>query len=177
MRRIAPVLLVLAALVPAAAVLAANVTRTSRPVRLLRTWEENIKVGTRELPRRVEVVFDYGEGVARQNFYTLEGELVGSRKITQNMPRPSSEEMAEAVALVRADPELGRIASRRSAVFEGGFALEEGRGERCGPGSRCLLVQLISPDRVGLIRWVAVDLVEREVAYRAYSPGFERSGR
>lgn len=177
MRRIAPLCLVLAALVPSAAVFAANVTRTSRPVRLLRTWEGSIKAGARELPRRIEVVFDYAEGVARENYYTLDGNLVGSRKITQNMPRPSEEEMAEAVALVRADPELGRIASRRSAVFDGGFALEEGRGERCGPGSRCLLVQLISPDRVGLIRWVAVDLVTRGIAYRAYAPDSERPGR
>lgn len=177
MRRIAPVLLVLAALVPAAAVLATTVTRTSRPVRLLRTWDETIKVGAREFPRRVEVVFDYAEGVARENYYTLDGALVGSKKITQNMPSPSPEEIAEALMVVRADPDLDRIALRRSAVFEGGFALEEGRGERCGPGSRCLQIQLISPDRVGLIRWVVVDLVKREIAYRVYTPGSERSAR
>ncbi len=177
MRRIVPVFLALAALVPAAVVPAATVTRTSRPVRLLRTWEETIKAGGREFPRRVEVLFDYGQGVARENYYTLDGQLVGSKKITQNMPGPSREEIAEAFAVVRADPELDRIASRRSAVFEGGFALEEGRGERCGPGSRCLQVQLISPDRVGLIRWVVVDLVKREIVYRAYTPGSEWSGR
>lgn len=177
MRRIAPAFLVLAALVPAAVALAATVTRTSRPVRLLRTWEETIKAGGREFPRRVEVVFDYGQGVARENYYTLDGQLVGSKKITQSMPGPSREEIAEAFTIVRADPELGRIASRRSAVFEGGFVLEEGRGERCGPGSRCLQVQLISPDRVGLIRWVVVDLVKREIVYRAYTPVSERSGR
>ncbi len=177
MRRIAPAFLVLAAVVPAAVALAATVTRTSRPVRLLRTWEETIKAGGREFPRRVEVVFDYGLGVARENYYTLDGELTGSRKITQNMPRPSREELTEALAVVHADPELDRIASRRSAIFEGGFALEEGRGERCGPGSRCVQIQLISPDRVGLIRWVVVDLVKRETVYRAYTPGSERASR
>ena len=177
MRRIVPVFLVLAVLVSATVALAATVTRTSRPVRLLRSWEEPMKVRLNDVPRRVEVVFDYGQGVARENYYTLDGELVGSKKITQNMPRPSREEIAEAVALVRADPELGRIASRRSAVFEGGFALEEGRGERCGPGSRCLQIQLISPDRVGLVRWVVVDLVKREIVYPAYTPAHGRTGR
>jgi hypothetical protein len=170
MRRIAPVLLVLAALVPAAAVLAANVTRTSRPVRLLRTWEENIKAGGREFPRRVEVVFDYGEGIARQNYYTLDGELVGSKRITQNMPAPSREEIAEAFALVERDPNFAPLFSRFRVVSEGGFLLQEGPGKPCGPGSRCLHVFLLSSDRAGLIRRVVVDLVKRDIPYTAYVP-------
>ena len=170
MRRIAPVFLVLAALVPAAAVLAANVTRTSRPVRLLRTWEETIKAGGREFPRRVEVVFDYGEGIARQNYYTLDGELVGSKRITQNMPAPSREEIAEAFALVERDPNFAPLFSRFRVVPEGGFLLQEGRGQPCGPGSRCLHVFLLSSDRAGLIRRVVVDLVKRDIPYTAYVP-------
>lgn len=170
MRRIAPVFLVLAVLVPAAAVLAANVTRTSRPVRLLRTWEENIKMGARELPRRVEVIFDYGEGVARENYYTLDGELVGSRKITQNMPRPSPEEIAEAFALVQRHPDFSPLFSRFRVVPDGGFLLQEDRGKPCGPGSRCLHVFLLSSDRAGLIRRVVVDLVKRDIPYKAYVP-------
>ena len=170
MRRIAPVFLVLAALVPAAAVLAANVTRTSRPVRLLRTWEETIKAGGREFPRRVEVVFDYGEGVARQNYYTLDGALVGSKRITQNMPAPSREEIAEAFALVERDPNFAPLFSRFRVVPEGGFLLQEGRGQPCGPGSRCLHVFLLSSDRAGLIRRVVVDLVKRDIPYKAYVP-------
>jgi hypothetical protein len=170
MRRIAPFFLVLAVLVPAAAVLAANVTRTSRPVRLLRTWEENIKMGTREVPRRVEVVFDYGQGVARENYYTLDGELVGSKKITQNMPRPSPEEIAEAFAVVQRHPDFAPIFSRFRVVPEGGFLLQEDRGQPCGPGSRCLHVFLLSSDRAGLIRRVVVDLVKRDIPYKAYVP-------
>ncbi len=168
MRRIAPLLLFLAALVPSAAT--AAVTRTSRPVRLLRTWEETVKAGGREFPRRVEVVFDYGQGVARENYYTLDGQLVGSKKITQNLPAPSPEEVAEAFALVQRDPDFAPIYTRFRVVPEGGFLLQEDRGKPCGPGSRCLHVFLLSSDRAGLIRRVVVDLVTGEIPYRSYNP-------
>jgi hypothetical protein len=147
------------------------VTKTSRPVRLLRTWEETIKAsGGREYVRRVELVFDYSAGVARENIYTPEGRLYGSRELRQNPPRPSEEEIAEAQDLVRRDPDLSRIVERRAAELDGGFLLEEERGKPCGPGSRCVLVQLLTADRQGLLRWTAVDLVERKVVYPVFVP-------
>ncbi len=148
------------------------VTRTSRPVRLLRTWDETIKAPNgRDYVRRVELVFDYGRGIAQERYFYGAGRRIdGTRDIKQSQPSPSPEEIAEARDLVRQDPELGRIAARRNAVFEGGFILEEGRGRRCGPGSRCLQIQLLSPDRAGLVRWTVVDLVKREIAYPVFVP-------
>jgi hypothetical protein len=179
MKRMFPALLIVAALAPAAVASAAEgVTRTSRPVRLLRTWSETVKTGAgRELPRRVEVVFDYGKGVARENYYNLAGRLVGSRKMTQNMPAPSPEEIAEAFSIVRADQEISPIFSRFRVVPEGGFLLQEDRGRPCGPGSRCLHVFLLSSDRAGLIRRVVVDLVKRDIPYRSYTPSMGRTGQ
>jgi len=147
-----------------------TVTRESRPVRLLRGWEETVKETGREYRRRVEVVFDYEKGVARQNYYSTDGLLYGFREIKQNMPAPSPEEIAEAQDLILRDPELSRIVARRSAVFEGGFILEEGSGLPCGPGSRCLQIQLLTPDHSGLIRWTVVDLVKLEIAYPVFVP-------
>jgi len=147
------------------------VTRESRPVRVLRSWEETVKAAGRgEYTRRVEVVFDYEKGVARQNYYSTDGLLYDSREIKQNMPAPSAEEIAEAQDLILRDAELSRIVARRAAVFEGGFILEEGRGFPCGPGSRCLQVQLLTPDHSGLIRWTVVDLVKRQIAYPVFVP-------
>jgi hypothetical protein len=148
-----------------------SVTKTSRPVRLLRSWEETIKAsGGREYVRRVELVFDYAAGFARENYYTLEGRLYGTREIKQNPPRPSEEEIAEAMDLVRRDPELSRIVERRAAEFNGGFLLEEGRGMPCGPGTRCVQIQLLTPDHRGLLRWTVVDLVRRRVVYPVFLP-------
>lgn len=173
MRVPSTLLLVLAASLTATIALSAKepVTRTSRPVRLLRSWEETVKLpGGREVPRRVDVVFDYGRGVAREDFYDAAGRFTGSRRITQVLPAPSQEEIAEAFDIIRADSEMKRIIGHFSADLTGGFVVEEGRGTPCGPGTRCLLVLVISPDHSGLIRRMVVDLAKERIAYRTFDP-------
>ncbi len=149
-----------------------GVTATSRPVRLLRSWDETVKAPNgRDYIRHVELVFDYTRGFAQERYSSgADARIYGTRDIKQSQPSPSPEEIAEAGDLVRRDAELGRIVARKNAVLEGGFILEEGRGRRCGPGSRCLQIQLLSPDREGLVRWTVVDLVKREIAYPVYVP-------
>ena len=60
--------------------------------------------------------------------------------------------------------------ARFTAELEGGFLIEEGRGAPCGPGAGCLLSQVLSPDRSGLIRVVGVDLVKQTIPYRQFVP-------
>ena len=178
-RRMVPALLtmgLLAAAVPARAQLAqGEVTATSRPVRLIHSWEETVKgVGGREIPRRVEVLYDYEKGVGYENFYTLDGIQTGRLTLGLGHPSPSRVEVQEAYDVVRADPEFDRIFKRFNVVFEGGFLLAEEKGAPCGPGSRCLRVFLLSSDRAGTIRQVVVDLVKQRVAYDDYSPDSTR---
>lgn len=148
----------------------AAVTRTSRPVRLLRSWMETVKVGGREYPRQVEVLFDYSKGVAREDSYDRSGSLLASRTMTESMPAPSPEEIAEAFGIARSDPSLAPLFDRFRVVTEGGFLLQEEEGMPCGPGSRCLHVFLLSSDRSGLIRRLVVDLVTRSIPYPVYMP-------
>ncbi len=164
--------LALAGLLAAATAFADSaVTRTSRPVRLLRSWDEPIKAPNgREYVRHVELVFDYGKGIARERYsYGDDRLMYGTRDIKQSQPGPSPEEIAEAKELVLQDAELSRIVARRSAELEGGFILEEARGP-CGPRTRCLQIQILTTDRLGLLRWTVVDLVTRKVAYPVYVP-------
>lgn len=155
------------------------VTRTSRPLRLLRTWEEPVKTASgHEYARRVELVFDYRKGVAYQNFYSEDGLRLGMKKIAQTLPAPSPEEIDEAFGMVRSEPDLARLFARFHPVLEGGFVLEEGRNKPCGPGARCLHVFLLSSDRAGLIERVVVDLARQKIAYRNYvPPTIRRTGR
>ncbi len=154
-----------------------EITETSRPLRLLRSWEETVKTpGGGETPRRVEVVFDYGKGVAYEAYSTLEGTPLGRTTLGPGHPAPSQVEIDEAFQVVRNDPEFALIFKRFKVVFEGGFILLEGRGAPCGPGSRCLRVFLLSSDRAGTIRQVVVDLVKQRVAYDDFIPGPPRSG-
>src|SRR3954467_2822293 len=45
--------------------------RNTRPVRLLRTWYDDIKTGREDLQRRVEIVYDYPRDPAFDRGYTL----------------------------------------------------------------------------------------------------------
>ncbi|HKD19545.1 MAG TPA: hypothetical protein VKG23_16955 [Thermoanaerobaculia bacterium] len=177
-KRILPGLLALA-LCPAVPLLAqgAGVTTTSRPVRLIRTWEESVKRGDGvDEPRRVEVLFDYRSGVGYQVFYAPDGTQTGRLTLGIGHPSPSRAEIDEAFETVRADPEFAKIFQRFKVVFEGGFLLTEGASRPCGPGSRCLRVFLLSSDRAGTIRQVVVDLVKQRVVYDDFAPGGGSSG-
>jgi hypothetical protein len=146
------------------------VTLTSRPVRLLRSWQETVKVGDQEYPRQVRVVFDYARGEAREESRDARGVLRSVRRFREGLPAPSAAEIAEAFAVTRGDASLAPLFGRFSVVLDGGFLLEEDAGMPCGPGSRCLHVFLLSSDRAGTIRRVVVDLVKREIVYPVYVP-------
>jgi|SRR6188768_3524761 hypothetical protein len=148
----------------------AAIGRDTRPVRLLRSWYDSIKTRQGDLQRRVDIVYDYGQAAAYERAYTLDGRLIWNRRIRVNPPQPSPEEIQEAYAIVRADGELSRVIARFRAELEGGFLAEERRGGLCGPGTRCVLVQLVAPNHAGLIRWTAVDLVKRRIAYATFVP-------
>ncbi len=152
-------------------------TATSRPLRLIRGWEETVKTpGGGETPRRVEVLFDYDRGVAYEQYSAPDGRSLGRKTLGAGHPAPSSVEIDEAFDVVRSDPEFARIFKRFRVVFEGGFLLTEAAGRPCGPGSRCLRVFLLSSDRAGTIRQVVVDLVKQRVAYDDFAPAASRSG-
>ena len=135
--------------------------------RVLRVWEETAKVKGEDVRRRMEVVFNYDTGVAQQRAYDADGRLLSARTIAQ--PRPTAEEISEAIAIIERDPKLGRIVARAKPVYEGGFVLSEAPGFPCGPGTRCLQMQLLTgADRLGLLRWVVVDLTRQAVAYPSF---------
>ena len=145
--------------------------------RVLRSWDESVKIAGRDVPRRVEIVFDYAAGVARRVTRDATGRILAIRRLVGNPPQPSPEEIDEAMGLVRVDPELRGLIEGSGAVLEGGFLLSEGRGQRCGPRTRCLQIQLLTASRLGLLRRVVVDLVEPAIRYRSYDPPDQRQGK
>ncbi len=148
-----------------------EVTRdaSGRPTgtRLLRSWRETVKLGGRDEPRSVEIVYDYEAGVARRRIYAVDGALIADQPLA-DQPQPSPEEIADAVAVIRADAELGTLARRVSANFDGGFVLQEAAGKACGPGTRCLQIFMLSESRFGLHRRSAVDIRGERIARRNF---------
>ena len=120
-----------------------NATRTGEPTgtRVLRSWRDSVKVRGRDVPRRVEIVYDYDTGVGLRRVYDADDQLTSEEPLA--VPPPASrEEIAQAYAMIRGDAELGALARRAGAHLDGGFLLLEGEGEPCGPGSRCIQVPL-----------------------------------
>jgi hypothetical protein len=140
--------------------------------RVLRSWPEDVTVGEKTVSGRIDIVYDYDRGVATWLTIDDKGKVVDSKEMApgHGVPRPTPEEIAEAQDIVRADVKLERILRATKATMQGGFLLDEAAGKACGPGSRCIQIQMVSADGYGLVRWVVVDLNKRQMAYSLYSP-------
>ena len=108
-----------------------------------------------------------------------EDQIISSKTMPPGVgqPRPSPEEIAEAIDIARQDREVARLIAATNAALDGGFQVFEAAGKPCGPASRCLKVQVLTPDRIGFIRNVVVDLVTQSIPYRTYMPTEEGKGK
>lgn len=140
--------------------------------RVVRSWPEPVTVGGKASMGRVDYIFDYGAGATTRVVYDGTGRVVESKTYAPGEVevRPSDEEIAEAFERVRSDPELGRILEMTGGQLMGGFVLSEKAGMPCGPGTRCIHVQMNTEDGWGITRWVVVDLTRQTFAYRGYRP-------
>jgi hypothetical protein len=172
--RIKPLALLIAAgallaLLPADA--RAQEARTDTQV--IRSWQEPVKLDGRTEARRVEVAFDYAEGVTLRRTYDMSGALLRTEQVG-GQPQPSEAEIAEATALITADAELSGLIAQSGATVEGGFTYSPEGFERpladCGSGARCLQFDLIAPSRVESVRFVVVDLATRRIVERDLFP-------
>jgi hypothetical protein len=148
-------------------------------IRLIRSWPEDVRVGAKQVAGRVEMWFDYTAGVVIQRILIDDpkgnpaaAKLVRSETFAPgiNVPRPSPEEIAEAMGIVRADKEMARLIANAQAELDGGFEIFEPAGSPCGPGTRCLKVQIMTNNRLGLVRNVVVDLTKQSIVYREWQP-------
>ena len=108
-------------------------------VRVLRAWDEDVEVAGHAMRGRVELVFDYEQGLAFEQIYDDKGQLV-DRRPGPRIPTPSREEIEAAIAVVSADPTLGLVIEAHKAYVDGGFILDESAGKPCAPRSRCLQI-------------------------------------
>jgi hypothetical protein len=143
-----------------AAVIGAGTASAADGVRVLRAWDEEVEIAGHALRGRIELVFDYEQGIAFEQIYDDKGQLV-DRRPGPRVPTPSREEIDEAIAIVSADPTMGAVIEAHKAYVDGGFILDESAGKPCGPHSRCLQIFAFRTDagEVPLFRAV-VDLTK-----------------
>jgi hypothetical protein len=131
----------------------------------LSSWDENVTIGDTVVKGRVDVVFDYRQGLAFRQVYDDKGQLVESRQASR-IATPSTEEIDVATQIVLSDPRMGQIIRDLQAYVDGGFILHEEEGKPCGPRSRCLQIFAFQIGSGGapLFRAV-VDLTKNEIVY------------
>ena len=159
-------------LVAAPALAESGVNRTSRPVRLLRTWDETVKApaagSTCGASRSCSTT-----GRASRRSELLRRRPPGLRHARHQAEAAEPVARGDRGGVVDRPPGPGARPHRRAqerGARRAGSSSRRARASRCGPGTRCLQIQLLSPDREGLVRWTVVDLVKREIAYPVYVP-------
>lgn len=171
-----PVRMLVAVAVALAAAVGSGVASAADGVRVLRAWDEDVEIAGHATRGRVELVFDYEQGLAFEQIYDGEGQLV-DRRPGPRIPTPSREEIDDAIAVVSADPAMGAVIEAHKAYVDGGFILDESAGKPCGPRSRCLQIFAFRTDagEVPLFRAV-VDLTKNGESSIVYRDSWDQGG-
>ena len=166
--------LLIAGVVALAAAIGAGTASAADGVRVLRAWDEDVEVAGHAMRGRVELVFDYEQGLAFEQIYDNKDQLV-DRRPGPRIPTPCREEIDEAIAVVSADPTLGAIIEAHKAYVDGGFILDESAGKPCGPRSRCLQIFAFRTDagEAPLFRAV-VDLTKNGASAIVYRDNWDQ---
>jgi hypothetical protein len=132
-------------------------------------WVDAVKTDHGKESRRYRTVYDWDTGLMREYAYSMDGTLVAERS-WRGAPSPSPEEIAEADAIVRADPEIAQILRRQPDLsLQGGFPMNQARGEGpCSGRTRCLQMLVFDGDNV--VRHMLVDLRSGKIVDRDYVP-------
>jgi hypothetical protein len=166
--------MLVAGAVALAAAIGSGTASAADGVRVLRAWDESVEVGGKAVRGRVELVFDYEQGLAFEQIYDGKGQLV-DRRPGPRIPTPSREEIDEAIAVVSADPTMGAVIEAHKAYVDGGFILDESAGRPCGPRSRCLQIFAFRTDagEIPLFRAV-VDLTKDGASSIVYRDSWDQ---
>jgi hypothetical protein len=168
-----PLLYVLAFIAFGALALAPAAQAQDGNIRVFKSWDEPVKLQTGTTTYHVDIVFDYNIGEPRRRVFDAAGTLLEDTVIALQ-PHPRADEAAEAFSLLEADDEFGPMILGAGIALEGGFILREADGP-CGPGTRCLQIDMLAPKLAGeryrqSLRFVVIDLVAQRIVYRNYLP-------
>ncbi|MFN7972166.1 MAG: hypothetical protein U0166_07410 [Acidobacteriota bacterium] len=156
-------------LVLPALALAGDAPVATHRTELLHSYDITDKVDGAEVARHVDVIYDYTDRVARVITHDAAGNVVKSEDVLHNQPHPSKAEVKRAQEILLKDPDLSAHLAQLDYVFEGGFLIEREDGP-CGPGTRCVEVQILAaPYRYGLIKKVVIDLVAEKIVVPQYN--------
>ena len=137
--------------------------------RIVHQYSDAVKTAAGVETRQVAVVVDGETGASFQVVRDASGTVLSRTAIRPTSP--SASEVDEARALIAADADLASVMRSRPVHIDGGYILVEADGMACGPGSRCLQLDMLNDaNRRERVRFVVVDLVSRRVVYPDFDP-------
>ena len=131
-------------------------------------WMDAVKTDSGRVSRRVRAVVDRSSGLTHHFVSGSKGDLI-EHVVRQRGNRPSDREIEVALSIARRDPTIRRELAQ-GYTLDGGFLLEEPRGERCDLGSRCLQVFVFDLIGKRVVHHMIVDLATSSIAYPTYIP-------
>ena len=134
---------------------------------VVREYVDPQKIDGKEVYFRIRYVWDYAQGTALFQRFSLDGDLLESTPQPGLTLETTDAEMAYAYQLVREDRELGPRVARADAVFQGGFSVLGAEKPACVPGPSCIrvFVQGGEDAREPLVNAI-VDLAGRRIVSR-----------
>lgn len=143
----------------------------SHRVEKVRSYEHEIKTPDGETQwQRVEWGWDYTDAVAYELITDLQGAEIEFNQLPGVTLKPTENEMARAVAMVKAYPELAATAATPGAFFEGGFILMEPDHAVCHLKSRCVYVLASTNNGRNKIIQAIVDLQTEQMVDPNWDP-------
>ena len=137
--------------------------------RIVHQYSDDVKTAAGTETRQVDVVVDGETGASFQIVRDASGAVLSRTAIQP--AAPNADEMDEARAVIAADADLASVMRSRPVHIDGGYILVEAEGMACGPGSRCLQLDMLNAqNRRERVRFVVVDLVSRSVVYPDFNP-------
>lgn len=132
-------------------------------------WTESVKTDKGKQFRRYEAVYDWDTGMTHRRSYDADGVLVSTRTIAR-APTPSPDEIEEAIAIVRDNPDVIEIQRRQTGIqIEGGFIIQQTKAQGpCHTNARCLQIFLFDGENV--VRHMLVDLRTNTIVDHDYVP-------
>ena len=167
----------LSALVIAAALFAAAPAADAQDgERVIRSWVDEVKLDDGSTAQwTIALSYDAVSGQYARTVTDASGALVERTVLPPSLMSPNADEIARARALIFDDAELSALyEAAAEPTLSGGFVLLREEGHPCGPGSRCLQVDMYNVDHaarsVERIRYVVVDLRTNTIVSRDFDP-------
>ena len=152
--------------------LASDAVRSGNEI--IADYSDAVKTATGKEVRQIKVVYNWDEGATYTYTFDKSGKKTDTH-VVYGPPTPSEAEIAEALDIVLAHPEVITIKQRQAGIgIDGGFPFEAATGA-CAPPARCLQMFLFDAENV--VRQMLVDMRTRQVVDSDYIPPQNREAK